>query len=71
MKTCIMISPPGAKFEREDLRPAPYVGRYKWVMADRLDALGADSEQPYLTSRRLVEAHFQQVKLANDVAHIF
>ena len=27
--------------EREDLRPAPYVGRYKWVMADRLDALGA------------------------------
>lgn len=28
--------------EREDLRPAPYVGRYKWVMADRLDALGAD-----------------------------
>jgi predicted DNA-binding protein (MmcQ/YjbR family) len=26
--------------EREDLRPAPYVGRYKWVMADRLDALG-------------------------------
>jgi predicted DNA-binding protein (MmcQ/YjbR family) len=27
--------------EREDLHPAPYVGRYKWVMADRLDALGA------------------------------
>lgn len=26
--------------EREDLRPAPYVGRYKWVMADRLDAIG-------------------------------
>ena len=25
--------------EREDIRPAPYVGRYKWVMADRLDAL--------------------------------
>ena len=29
--------------EREDIRPAPYVGRYKWVMLDRLDALG-DSE---------------------------
>src|SRR5271168_1617129 len=25
--------------EREDTRPAPYVGRYKWVMLDRLDAL--------------------------------
>jgi predicted DNA-binding protein (MmcQ/YjbR family) len=25
--------------EREDVRPAPYVGRYKWVMLDRLDAL--------------------------------
>jgi predicted DNA-binding protein (MmcQ/YjbR family) len=26
--------------EREGIRPAPYVGRYKWVMLDRLDALG-------------------------------
>lgn len=26
--------------EREDFRPAPYVGRYKWVMMDRLDAVG-------------------------------
>jgi|SRR5579864_2325938 predicted DNA-binding protein (MmcQ/YjbR family) len=26
--------------EREDIRPAPYVGRYKWVVLDRLDALG-------------------------------
>src|ERR1700676_2789138 len=26
--------------EREDVRPAPYVGRYKWVMLDRLDAVG-------------------------------
>src|ERR1700685_3957499 len=25
--------------ERENIRPAPYVGRYKWVMLDRLDAL--------------------------------
>jgi len=25
--------------EREDIRPAPYVGRYKWVMLDRLTAL--------------------------------
>lgn len=28
--------------EREDIRPAPYVGRYKWVMLDRLDALPND-----------------------------
>ena len=28
--------------EREDIRPAPYVGRYKWVMQDRLDALPSD-----------------------------
>jgi predicted DNA-binding protein (MmcQ/YjbR family) len=25
--------------EREDIRPAPYVGRYKWVMLDRIDAV--------------------------------
>jgi predicted DNA-binding protein (MmcQ/YjbR family) len=25
--------------EMEDIGPAPYVGRYKWVMLDRLDAL--------------------------------
>ncbi len=31
--------------EREDVRPAPYVGRYKWVMLDRLDALGWDELQ--------------------------
>jgi predicted DNA-binding protein (MmcQ/YjbR family) len=28
--------------EREDIRPAPYVGRYKWVMLDRFDAVGWD-----------------------------
>ena len=36
----------GEKFaeliEREDIHPAPYVGRYKWVILDRLDALGTD-----------------------------
>jgi predicted DNA-binding protein (MmcQ/YjbR family) len=25
--------------EQEDIHPAPYVGRYDWVMLDRLDAL--------------------------------
>jgi predicted DNA-binding protein (MmcQ/YjbR family) len=28
--------------EREDIRPAPYVGRYKWIMLDRLDAVRWD-----------------------------
>jgi predicted DNA-binding protein (MmcQ/YjbR family) len=28
--------------ELEDVRPAPYVGRYQWVMLDRLDALPDD-----------------------------
>jgi predicted DNA-binding protein (MmcQ/YjbR family) len=28
--------------ERENIHPAPYIGRYKWVMLDRLDALGDD-----------------------------
>jgi predicted DNA-binding protein (MmcQ/YjbR family) len=28
--------------EREDIHPAPYVGRYKWVMLDRIDALRWD-----------------------------
>jgi predicted DNA-binding protein (MmcQ/YjbR family) len=27
--------------EREDIAPAPYVGRYKWVILNRLDALGS------------------------------
>jgi predicted DNA-binding protein (MmcQ/YjbR family) len=28
--------------EREDTHPAPYVGRYKWVILDRLDVLRSD-----------------------------
>jgi predicted DNA-binding protein (MmcQ/YjbR family) len=31
--------------EREDIHPAPYVGRYKWVMLDRLDAMRWDELQ--------------------------
>jgi predicted DNA-binding protein (MmcQ/YjbR family) len=25
--------------EREDIRPSPYLGRYNWVMLERLDAV--------------------------------
>jgi predicted DNA-binding protein (MmcQ/YjbR family) len=28
--------------EREHIRPSPYLGRYKWVMLERLDAVGND-----------------------------
>lgn len=31
--------------EPEHIRPAPYVGRYKWVMLNRLDALRDDELQ--------------------------
>jgi predicted DNA-binding protein (MmcQ/YjbR family) len=31
--------------EREDIHPAPYVGRYKWVMLDRLEAVRWDELQ--------------------------
>ncbi len=41
--------------EREDVRPAPYVGRYKWVMLDRLDAVG----WPEL--RRLIQQSYEMV----------
>ena len=34
--------------EREGIRPAPYVGRYKWVILDRLDALDTDELQKFI-----------------------
>jgi predicted DNA-binding protein (MmcQ/YjbR family) len=34
--------------ERESIRPAPYVGRYKWVMLDRLDALRWNELQDFI-----------------------
>lgn len=41
-KVCFKCTPEtfAELIEREDIRPAPYVGRYKWVILDRLDALG-------------------------------
>ncbi len=41
-RLCFKCTPEGFAelVEREDVRPAPYVGRYKWVMLDRLDAVG-------------------------------
>jgi predicted DNA-binding protein (MmcQ/YjbR family) len=42
--------------EREDVRPAPYVGRYKWVMLDRLDAVGWDELQELIRTSYEMEA---------------
>jgi predicted DNA-binding protein (MmcQ/YjbR family) len=41
--------------EREDIRPAPYVGRYKWVMLDRLDAV------PWNELRELIRLSYEMV----------
>jgi predicted DNA-binding protein (MmcQ/YjbR family) len=40
-RLCFKCSPDvfAELIERKDIRPAPYVGRYKWVMLDRLDAV--------------------------------
>jgi len=40
-KLCFKCTPESFSelIEVEDIHPAPYVGRYKWVMLDRLDAL--------------------------------
>jgi predicted DNA-binding protein (MmcQ/YjbR family) len=44
--------------EREDIHPAPYVGRYKWVMVDRLDALAAAETRELIgQSYSMVEAN--------------
>jgi len=41
--------------ERENIRPAPYVGRYHWVMLERLDALAGNE------LRDLVRQSFEMV----------
>jgi predicted DNA-binding protein (MmcQ/YjbR family) len=41
--------------EREDIHPAPYVGRYKWVLLDRLDAVRLDE------LRDLIQQSYQMV----------
>jgi predicted DNA-binding protein (MmcQ/YjbR family) len=51
--------------EREDIHPAPYVGRYKWVMLDRLDAVRWDELQGLIRqSYEMVEAKAPKGKSA-------
>jgi predicted DNA-binding protein (MmcQ/YjbR family) len=42
--------------ELEDVRPAPYVGRYQWVMLDRLDAVPDEELQ------QLIRQSYQMVR---------
>jgi predicted DNA-binding protein (MmcQ/YjbR family) len=61
--------------EREDIRPAPYVGRYKWVMLDRLDALRGDELRELIReSYEMVAAKapgktFKKTKRVSALAH--
>jgi predicted DNA-binding protein (MmcQ/YjbR family) len=53
--------------EREDIRPAPYVGRYKWVMLDRLNALpNGELEELIRQSYALVAAKAPRQKAAKS-----
>lgn len=49
-KLCFKCTPEAFAelIEREDIHPAPYVGRYKWVLLDRLDALRNDETRDFL-----------------------
>jgi len=55
--------------EREDIHPAPYVGRYKWVMLDRLDAVGWDELRELIgQSYEMVAAKAPRKKSGNSRA---
>ena len=41
--------------EREHIQPSPYLGRYKWVMLDRLDAVGWNK------LRQLIQTSYEMV----------
>jgi predicted DNA-binding protein (MmcQ/YjbR family) len=70
-RLCFKCAP--AKFgdllEREDVRPAPYVGRYKWIMLDRLDALpSAELRELIGESYAMVSAKVRTAKPAKTGA---
>jgi predicted DNA-binding protein (MmcQ/YjbR family) len=51
-RICFKCSPEtfAELIEREDIRPAPYVGRYKWVLLERLDAIDWNELQDLIRS---------------------
>jgi predicted DNA-binding protein (MmcQ/YjbR family) len=65
-KVCFKCAPEtfAELIEREDIHPAPYVGRYKWVMLDRLDALSTGELKNLIgKSYEIVAANAPMVKL--------
>ncbi len=56
-RLCLKCSPESFAelIERENVRPAPYVGRYKWIMLDRLDAV------PWTELRELIQQSYEMV----------
>jgi predicted DNA-binding protein (MmcQ/YjbR family) len=70
----------GELCEQEGIRPAPYVGRYKWVLLERLDVLGDEELEDLIrqsydlvvskVSRQTgVKAGRVRVKTANHKGH--
>jgi len=50
--------------ERQNIHPSPYVGRYNWVMLDRLDALRSDELEDLLRqSYEMVAAKAPKTKV--------
>lgn len=49
-KLCFKCTPENFAelIERADIHPAPYVGRYSWVILDRLDALRHDELEDFI-----------------------
>ena len=68
-KLCFKCTPEtfAQLIEREDIRPAPYVGRYKWVMLERLDAIRAYELQDLIRqSYDMVRANTPKSKLKSS-----
>lgn len=64
-RLCVKCTPEtfAELIEREDIRPAPYVGRYKWVMLDRLDAVSwSELQQLIRQSYEMVAAKAPKLK---------
>jgi predicted DNA-binding protein (MmcQ/YjbR family) len=60
----------GELLEIEGVVPAPYLGRYKWVLVERLDALRDDELEEWLgESYQMVMAKLPQPKRAVRKKH--
>ncbi len=67
-KMCFKCTPESFAelIEREGIHPAPYVGRYKWVMLDHLGALRNDELKDFIRhSYEMVAAKARKSKSAS------